>query len=73
MKRLYCYLFGHSFKKGKVKEIVHTNCLLCGEHFIYDPDLDYHFSDKELSKKIDEELIGENEEKSNNLPNLHTQ
>ena len=57
MKRLYCYIFGHSHKNEPGDGVVRSRCSMCGEHFIYDPDLEHHFSDEELSTEISEEQI----------------
>jgi hypothetical protein len=55
MKKLFCYLFGHSPKKSLPGNATEAHCTVCGEHFIYDEDLDHYFTDKELSTKIEEE------------------
>jgi hypothetical protein len=54
MKKLFCYLFGHSIKKSKDGD-VNSFCTICGDHFIYDKDLDHYFTNEEISTKIDEE------------------
>jgi hypothetical protein len=57
MKKLFCYLFGHSLKKEPFNGIFHAKCSVCGGHFIYDPELEHHFSEEELSTEISEEKI----------------
>lgn len=56
MKKLFCYLFGHSIRKSKDGD-VNSNYTICGNHFIYDKDLDHYFTNEEISTKIDEEAI----------------
>jgi hypothetical protein len=65
MKKLFCYLFGHSIKKSKDGD-VNSFCTICGDHFIYDKDLDHYFTNEEISTKIDEEVI-------QNLPGVFEQ
>lgn len=59
MKKLFCYLFGHSQKKSSDGKNTHARCSMCGEHFLYDEDLDHYFSEEELSTEIEEDDLKE--------------